>query len=932
MKITVMRRFIAAITFITLSFTAFAQKGKIEGKVTDAKTGQPIAGISVIINNTKTGVSTNMDGYFVITADAGKQSINLSSTNYQEKKVDEIDVVAGQITHLDIVMDVKVKTGDAVVVKGSSARKESVNALIGYQKNTAVVAQVISAEAIRRSPDKSTGEVLKRVTGTSVQEGKYLVVRGLSDRYNQAMLNGILLSSTEPDRKTFSFDIFPAPMIDNIIMNKTFIPELPGEWAGGLVQVQTKDVPAASFLNVQIGTGFNSNTIGKDFYQAPGSKTDWLGFDNGTRGLPNDFPVKSKFSSLPAQAGKTAYGKKFRNNWLATPGAAPLNASFQLNGGGNTKILGKKVSGIFAITYNQTNKTTPFDNRFIANNDGDIEIVYNNNKYSRDVLAGALANITIQFNNNNKISFKNILNINTSDFVVDRYDGRDYILSGGGAGDRVKAQEIGFRQNTFFNTQVIGEHNIVKIKTKLKWYGGFNILDQYIPDQRRLFYTQDAATPNAPYLALIGLGAGQKSGSLFYSFLNDYIYNAGGDVTKNITLKGNVHTVKAGYLFQVKDRLFDSRPFFFNTASNVLKQLPADKIFAPENIGTGNDKAQFDEIGGNAFRYIANTIMNAAYLQLDNPIGNKVRVVWGVRFESFDQLVGSVQKTDPRHVNTLVQDFLPGLNLTYKLNNSSNLRFAAGQTVIRPEFRELSPFAFYDFELGAQVVGNKSAQRTKVSNLDLRYEIYPRAGELFTIGTYFKYFDKPIEYYFNRTGPGSNTFNILNTEKATGFGVEAEFRKKLDFIKSLKNFTLSGNISYIYSKVSDTTGSVNRPLQGQSPYLINFGLNYDIEKAGFSSTLLFNQIGRRILFVGNEAISDIWEAPRPLLDLQIAKKIFKRKGEVKLNISDILNKRANFYHDLDNNNKYGGTTSKDVLAIQRNYGTNYSLTFSYSIK
>ncbi len=926
-----MKSLLLLLAFFTLSFTLNAQSGKIEGKVTDSKSGAALSGVSVSVNGSKSVSATNMDGFFVITLEAGKKyTLQLTSVGYQPKELTDVEIIAGQVSRIDINLDKLAKTEDAVVVRTTSARKESAAALITYQRNTSVVAQVISAETIKRSPDKNTGEVLKRVTGTSVQEGKYLVVRGLSDRYNMAMLNGIALSSTEPDRKTFSFDIFPAAMIDNIVMNKTFIPELPGEWAGGLVQVQTKDVPAASFLNVQLGTGFNSNTIGRDFQQAPGGKLDWLGIDNKERGLPASIPVKSEFSAL-SPAEKAALGKNFRNNWVAKSGNAPINSSFQVNGGGSTRIFGKKIAGIFALTYNQSNKRTPFDNIFIANNEGDVEIRYNNNKYSRDVLAGALANVTLQLNNNNKISVKNLLNINTSDFVSDRYDGRDYIISGGGNGDRVKATEIGFRQNTFFNTQLIGEHNLPTLQTKIKWYGGFNILDQYIPDQRRLFYTQDGNDPSAPYYALLGLGAGQKSGSIFYSFLNDYIYNAGGDVTKSLNIKGKTHSVKAGYLFQVKDRLFDSRPFYTNTASNAIKLLSPDQLYAPENFGTGNDKVQFDEINGNAYRYVANTILNAAYLQFDNPIGNKLRLVWGVRFESYDQLVGSVRKDDPRHVNSLVKDFLPGLNLTYKLNNKTNFRFAASQTVIRPEFRELSPFAFYDFELGAQVVGNKSAERTKVSNFDLRYELYPRAGELFTVGAYFKHFDKPIEYYFNRTGPGTNTFNILNTKNATAYGAELEFRKKLDFISALKNFTFSGNLSYIYSRVKDTTGTVDRPLQGQSPYLINFGLQYDVEKIGFSSTLLFNQIGRRILFVGNEAISDIWEAPRPLLDLQLAQKVFKRKGEIKLNISDIINSRANFYHDLDNNKKYS-KTSKDVLAISRNYGTNVSLSFAYTIK
>lgn len=926
-----MRIFIFLIALTTFFTNAFAQKTTIEGKITDATSGEKLTGVSITIVGEKSISLTNNEGVFVLNIDANKKyTIQLTYVGYATKQISDIEGIANQVNHIDILLNPAAKTENAVIIK-SSARKETVNALIAVQKNTPVIAQVISAEAIRRSPDKNTGEVLKRVTGTSVQEGKYLVVRGLADRYNQAMLNGILLSSTEPDRKTFSFDIFPSAMIDNIVMNKTFIPELPGEWAGGLVQVQTKDVPTAHFLNVQLGTGFNTNTIGKDFYQAAGGNKDWLGIDDGTRGLANNFPTKTNFSALSA-ADKTNLGKQLRNNWQATPTAAPINSSFQINGGGTTKFFGKKVGGIFAITYNKSNKRTPFDNKFIANNDGDVELQYNNNKYSQEILAGALANVSIQFNSNHKISFKNILNISTTNFVIDRYDGRDYILSGGGLGDKVKAQEIGFKQNTFFNTQIIGDHNFAKQKLKLKWYGGFNILDQYIPDQRRLFYTQDANDNTANYFALIGLGAGQKSGSIFYSFLNDYIYNAGGDVSKVIDYKGQKHTIKAGYLFQVKDRLFDSRPFYLNTSSNAIKQLPANELFASQNFGIGNDKVQFDEIGGNAFRYVANTIMNAGFIQFDNPIGEKFRAVWGVRVESFDQLVGSVKKSDPRHVNTLVTDFLPGLNLTYKCNNKTNIRFSAGQTVIRPEFRELSPFAFYDFELGAQVVGNKAAQRTKVTNVDVRYELYPNAGELFTIGAYFKHFDKPIEYYFNRTGPGTNTFNILNTKQATAYGIELEYRKKMDFVKALKNFTLTGNLSYIYSKVNDTTGNINRPLQGQSPYLINVGINYDLEKAGFSATLLFNQIGRRILFVGNEAISDIWEAPRPLLDLQLAKKIAKKKGEVRLNISDIINSRANFYHDLDGNSKYSGTSSKDVLAIQRNYGTNVSITFAYQIK
>lgn len=927
-----MRFLLVLLTLLSGSIMGMAQKGKIEGKVTDSKTGQPVAGISVVLNGTKTGVSTNTDGYFVINADAGKQSISLTSTNYQEKKIDDIDVVAGQVFHLDIVMDVKIKSGEAVVVRATTARKESVAALITYQKNTPVVAQVVSAEAIRRSPDKNTGEVLKRVPGTSVQDGKYLVVRGLADRYNQAMLNGLLLSSTEPDRKTFSFDLFPAAVLDNIVVNKTFVPELPGEWAGGLIQVNTKDIPAKGFLSIQLGTGFNSQTIGEDFYTYQGGKYDWLGLDDKTRSLPTaNFPVKSNFEVLtPAQ--KAEYGKAFKNTWNNKVITAPLNASLQLNGGFTGKLFNKKIGGSLAITYSKSNRRVDFENNFysINNNIADVNFEYNNQKYSQDVLVGALANLTLQLNNNNKITVRNLFNINASDYTTIR-TGLDF-ESDPVLGENVKAKELAFKSSIYNNIQVNGEHNIAQQGIKLKWYGGFGILDQYIPDQRRIQYNQARSTPNQPFLLLMSNTLSQKSGNRFFSNLNDYIYTAGGDLAKTFDWLRQKQTIKAGYMFQVKDRLFDARPFsiYLPTDNPTLKALDENSIFNAANFG-GSNGFYFDEISGNRFRYVANSILNAGYVQLDNQFTDKLRLVWGLRVEHFDQIVGSVKRSDPRHVYSKVIDYLPGFNLTYKLNPKTNIRLAASQTVIRPEFREISAFAFFDFELGATILGNPSLKRTKVTNVDLRYEIYPRAGELITLGVFYKHFNNPIELFFNQSGVGtSNTFNYLNADKAIGYGVELELRKKLDFNPALKNFTVYSNLSYIANRVEDAQTKIDRPMQGQSPYVVNAGLQYDLEKIGLNTTLLFNQIGRRILYVGNEQIPAIWENPRPLLDLQIAKKVLQNKGEIRLSISDLLNRSAYFYHDLDDNSRF--KAQSDAVAIKRTYGTNFNITFGYNIK
>jgi outer membrane receptor protein involved in Fe transport len=427
----------------------------------------------------------------------------------------------------------------------------------------------------------------------------------------------------------------------------------------------------------------------------------------------------------------------------------------------------------------------------------------------------------------------------------------------------------------------------------------------------------------------------QTSGSRYWGFLSDYIYTAGGDLTKTFNLFGLSQSVKGGYLFQVKDRLFDSRPFaiYQNSDDPSIRELPADKVYAPENFGTGAGQFTVNELGDYRYRYLANTILNAGFIQFDNQFTDKLRATWGVRVEDYDQLIGSVKQSDPRHLHTEVRDFLPGINITYKIGSTGNLRLSGSQTVIRPEFRELSDFSFFDFDLGATVSGNKNLVRTKVSNADLRYELYPRAGEVFTVGVFYKYFKNPIELFFNPSSGEASTFNYINADKASGFGAELEYRKKLDFVEVLHNFTFQGNFSYIYNRVKQESAKLDRPMQGQSPYVVNASLQYDVEKLGLNATLLFNQIGRRIAYVGslNDEPPPVWEAPRALLDFQIAKKVIKNKGEVKLNVSDIFNKAANFYYDLDHNKKYD-KNSADALVLRRKYGTTFNIAFSYNIK
>lgn len=926
-----------ALLFASLLVTLFslAQTGKISGKVLNNK-NEALQGVSVKVTGAAGGTTTDIDGRFTLTLSSGKKyEITLTAVGYAAKVINDVEVTANQVNDLSFTMDRGGEELSSVTVtsRRTNARMESVNSVIAFQKNTNTVASVVSAETIRRSPDRNTGEVLKRTPGASLQDGKFLVIRGLADRYNQAMLNGILLTSTEPDRKTFSFDLIPAAMIDNIVINKAFVPEYPGEWAGGLIQVNTKDIPTQNFFNIQVGTGFNTQTIGKDFYKVKGGKTDWLGIDDGTRGLPASYTTKSNFDILTA-AEKTAIGKQMRNVWTADKRSAPLNASFQANGGFNTKLFGKTVGGTFGIVYNKTNRFIDMMNRrnsFVGTNIS-TNYNYNDDRYAQDVSVGALGSFSVQLNPRNKVSVKSIVNVNSTNFFTSR-SGLDYDRN-----NDVIGSEITFKQNTFFTTQVTGEHGLLS-NLKFKWYGSFNILDGYTPDQRRIVYTRTTGTQN-PFSLLAANSLSQETGSRIYQNLSDYIYTAGGDLSYNFNMFGQKQTLKGGYMLQIKDRLYDAKLFanYLPRDNPALRLLPADKVFAPENFGDGSPTSNqfaFDAIKGNSFRYLANTILNAGFIQFDNQFTDALRVVWGVRMENYDQLVGSVKKYDPRHTHSEVRDFLPGLNATYKLNAKTNIRLSGSQTVIRPELRELSFLNLYDFELNASVQGNPALERTKATNLDLRYELYPKSGEMFTLGVFYKYFDKPIEQIYSEGSGGASTFNFQNPDKATSYGAELEIRKKLDFVEVLKNFTIQANAAYIYSRVKTDAQNIkiDRPMQGQSPYLINLGLNYDLQKHGFNATLLFNQIGERIYLVGDISAGagspDIYEAPRPVLDFQVAKKLLKSKGEIRLTVSDILNRTQYFYQNADDKESF--QKSKDPYRFTRKFGTTFGLTFNYSL-
>ncbi|MEY4097700.1 MAG: hypothetical protein RL170_544, partial [Bacteroidota bacterium] len=468
-NIYTVKRLLILIGFIAIASISQAQKAKLTGKITSTK-NEALASVSLTLKSDKTQISkTDIEGRYSFSIDVAKNyTLVLTYVGYKNKTVQDIKATkAGEEVEVDVLLEeANSKLADVTVSANRSSNKGATdNALISFQKNTNTVASVISAETIKRSPDRNTAEILKRTSGASIQEGKYIIVRGLADRYNQAMLNGILLTSTEPDRKTFSFDLFPSQIIDNIIINKAFVPELPGEWAGGLIQVNTKDVPSKNFFNIQLGTSANSLVTGKDFFKDKGGKTDWYGIDDGTRSLPTGYTTKSNFDTSSMTA-KTALGKTMSSNWAPERITAKPNLSLQMNGGFAGTLWGKKIGGTIGISYaNAYRFQDNTNNQNQLSNVGFSPYVeLKDSKYMNDINMGAIAGLSMYLNPLNKISYKAIVNVKTTNAFTQRagtiYDRQQL----------VKGNEFMFEQNVFFTNQLNGEHSLSN-KLKFNWYG-----------------------------------------------------------------------------------------------------------------------------------------------------------------------------------------------------------------------------------------------------------------------------------------------------------------------------------------------------------------------------------------------------------------------------------------------------------------------------
>ncbi len=953
----------------------------IQGTVIEESTGKPLPGVLVAIKGTKLATLTDAAGKFYFRKmAAGKYNLEFSLFSFSTKIISEVEVVDKETTTLTVSLSEMNSVLDEVVIKTVKAKTESVQSLLTMQKNSIRVSDGISAESIRRTPDRTSSDVLKRISGTSIQDNKFVIVRGLNDRYNTTYLNGSPLPSTEPDRKAFSFDIFPSNMLDNLVINKTATPDLPGEFAGGVIEINTKSTPDKNFQTVSVGAGYNTITTNNTKFEANDIKT----------GLPSFIPNSTDFLALQNLRTESsilqidALSKKYQTDWSVNEDKFDPDSSLQFTLGRYFKFKGTQSLGLLASVTNNVKNVYGETSRNLYEVPGTRLESFNDKNYSKQKLTGAILNLSLKLNTNNRFSFKNLYSITSESRYTDRIG-------------TTNAQEVEplisvitnrlFTQNKIYTGQLIGEHFLPESRIKINWVGSISNVQREIPSERRNTYEYfkylDGSQSQAAGNFVEGAVGVDYPGSIFTSKNDENIYSAKVDISKKIDFSDNFSAdIKIGGITQSRNRLFQARQLGYvpfngrvnginwgkandTFAASTIATQPNGTIFNSANMGILSTVPQlsgltlFEGTKGSDY-YDAESNLNAGYIMIDNAF-NKFRVIWGVRIEDYSQKLNS--KTDVGadvNVDDKQLDILPSLNIIYSLTKKQNLRLSASKTLNRPEFRELAPFLFFDNITRFNTSGTPNLKITEIYNADLRYEFFPGKGQLLSTSLFYKDFTNPIELQ----ALANNSNQYKNADSGTNYGVELEFRLLLSSIlgvkenKFLDDLTVFSNLAVIRSKVDISNliaSAVDTPLQGQSPYVFNAGLQYLNKELGWSFSGNINRVGDRITIHGNQTsgnpVPAFWEKARTFLDFQIAKNFFKNKIELKLNVQNALAQDLIFYQNNDivgseeikgfkaftnrvfigdSQNKNGYDSKVDDLVWKTNFGQSFSFTMTYN--
>jgi outer membrane receptor protein involved in Fe transport len=929
------------VIFLFIGNLAFGQSGNIVGAVIETETGEPIIGAKVVIIELQKSATADLNGNFKFNeVPIGKYTISATFFGYLKKNITEVQVTNKGITTLNISLDFETAETETVVIT-AEAVKETSEALLIIRANAEQISDGIAADAIRRSPDNTTSDVMKRIPGASIQEGKFAIIRGLNERYNSGFVNGAPLPSTETDKRAISFDLFPSNVLDNITILKTATPDQPADFAGGIIQINTKEIPTSDFFDIGVGVGINTLANFNQFKSFDQGSLPVLGLTGGELSLNENIPSINSYPTLN-NSERAEASKNFLNNYgTETQGSSPPSHSIQLAGGKAIKIKENAEFGlVLSLSNSNSYKFTEIERREYVNLDNNVPRKFeNDSQYSREVFTSGMLNLGFKLPNN-KFFLKNLFSINSDFQYIDRYGYSNLDQLSDTSYERKYAYYA--LENRMLTSQLGAEHSFGKTNQyKVSWVAGYSDINRELPDYRLVYYNNQNA--RRPFFYGTSLQANPKDNSRFFYELNENLFSGDYKFDFPIFLKKDIIKIngKVGGMHVNRERIFDARVFGTQGIGITLDQRlqTPDILLDPNNY---NNNFFFTDASRRSDSYEAGSDLNSGFAMFDATIYKNLRFVGGARVESYTQRLNSFGTAgDEIKIDTNVTDLLPSANLTYSLSDKNKVRFAYSKTLSRPEFRELAPFAFYDYQLDAVVGGNAGIVRTTINNLDLRFERYPGADQILSASVFYKEFTNPIEFINEPQGNNQRQYGFANVAKATNYGVEVEFRKRLDFIdewlktKFFSYATILGNFAIIESEVdlSETPGAyfgdnAVRTLQGQSPFIINGGVFVTTQNL-YNFSLLVNRVGRRIAFTGNFGNADIFENPRTVLDFQVSKTI-KNVFTAKLNFSDLLAQDLIFYQDMNDNGKFDGKVDQNFLIDNKFQNDNQIYRFNYA--
>lgn len=922
------------LSFLCFLVTATSFGGVIKGSVVEDKNNAPM--VSVVITykpvdstaGTGGGTVTDLDGKFEITGvKKGDYVVTFSYVSFAKEtrtvKVEGSDVM------LDIRMKEEAREMQVVEVKAKKTTNTEA-AVINEIKTSNAVVSGTSASQISKSMDRNAADVVKRIPGVAIQDDRFVVVRGMPDRYNTVWLNDVGAPSSEADKKSFSFDVIPSGLIDRILIFKTPSPELPGDFAGGMVKVYTTSIPDKNQLMVNIQGSYRQNTTGENFNYNQKSKTDWLGFDDGSRSLPAGLPDQV-VKSDPTQ-NSTAISKSFKNDWKifstnASPDlrlAAAYSSAFKLK-----KI---RIGNTVGFTY--SNLRTAYNvNRQDWDTTSSRNYDYNDKIYANSVNAGVLENLGVSVGNS-KFEFKNLYSQIGKSQLIMRTNGQDSTMI------PERSYAMSYESKATYATQLSGTHKNNSGSTKYNWTIGYNDLFKNAPNLRRLKYTQNSSNDTF-YRANTIAGSPDLyyGGARYYSqlFEKTYVFNHQFSHKFDVNDKF-AFTVNAGNYIEMKRRAMKIRQFAatLNTIGNPadhrdsLKRLDVNTIFDEQYMG-GKNNFIIDEGTSVSDKYSAENDLVASFVSFNLTIGKHINIVTGVRNENNKQTVLGYVSTDTINEVVKTNFFLPSINASYNFSEKSLVRAAYGKTLNRPEFREFAPVVYYDFEDLALLKGslyessvnpNKLVlQVGEVNNYDVRYEYYPSPGEMIHVGAFYKTVYSAIVRVVDFGNISENkTFTYINASDAYVAGLELDVRKNLGFLdtklgtKFFRDISFVGNLALSKSQTKVDTNIFRRmvpvtTMQGQSPYLVNLGAYYQNDNLGLRGSVLYNVAGARLYALGNvqSTAESIGELPFQSLDLTVSK-LFKRHYTLNIGIQNLLDSKISLVKDINRDNKFTSTS------------------------